>query len=57
MEAVFPGDGGADHQAVLGALLATGADRTRADKEGKTSVQHANARGYASAAARLMRLN
>lgn len=54
MEAVVLGDGGAEHQAVLDALLSAGADRTLADRDGVTPLQHANHRGYAAMAARLM---
>ena len=57
MEAVFLGDGGANHQAVLDALLAAGADRTLASEEGRTPVQHANESRFVSMTARLTRLN
>lgn len=53
MEAVVLGDGGEDHQAVLDALLAAGADRTLADRNGVTPLEHAEQRGYAEMAARL----
>lgn len=46
MEAVVLGDGGPDHQAVLDALLSAGADRSLADRDGVTPLQHAEARGY-----------
>ncbi len=53
MEAVVLGDGGPDHLAVLDALLAAGADRTLADRDGITPLQHAERRGYDAMAARL----
>ena len=53
MEAVVLGDGGQDHQAVLDALLDAGADRTLADREGVTPLQHAERRGFAEMAERL----
>lgn len=53
MEAVILGDGGPNHQAVLDALLAAGADRNLADREGTTPLQQAESRGYAEMAARL----
>ncbi|WP_112320292.1 ankyrin repeat domain-containing protein [Oceanibium sediminis] len=55
MEAVVLGDGGPDYQAVLDALLSAGADRTLADRDGVTPLQHAEARGFAEMAARLKR--
>ena len=53
MESVVLGDGGPDHQAVLNALLDAGADRTLADRDGITPLQHAKARGYAEMVERL----
>ncbi len=53
MEAVVLGDGGRDHQAVLDALLDAGADRTLADRDGVTPLQHAENRGFAEMARRL----
>ncbi|NND21910.1 MAG: ankyrin repeat domain-containing protein [Silicimonas sp.] len=53
IEAVVLGDGGPDHQAVLDALLDAGADRTLADRDGVTPLQHAEARGFTAMAARL----
>jgi len=53
MEAVVLGDGGPDHQAVLDALLSAGADRTLADRNGVTPLQHAEDRGFTDMAARL----
>jgi ankyrin repeat protein len=55
MEAVVLGDGGADHQAVLDALLSAGADRSLADRDGVTPLQHAEARGFNEMAQRLRR--
>lgn len=55
MEAVVLGDGGENHQAVLDALLAAGADRTLADRDGVTPLEHAERRGFAEMVARLRR--
>lgn len=46
MEAVVLGDGGLRHVETARALLAAGADRKIADKQGITPLQHAKARGY-----------
>ena len=46
MEAVILGDGGPDHVETVRALVDAGADRTLADRDGVTSLQHAEARGY-----------
>ncbi|MGI9355721.1 MAG: ankyrin repeat domain-containing protein [Rhizobiaceae bacterium] len=46
MEAVVLGDGGTNHQAVVSSLIEAGADRTISDRDGKTPLQHAQARGY-----------
>ncbi len=53
IEAVVLGDGGPDHQAVLDALLAAGANRELADRNGVTPLQHAEQRGYAAMVERL----
>ncbi len=53
MEAVVLGDGGADHLAVLDALLRSGADRSLADRQGSTPLDHAVRLGYADMADRL----
>lgn len=53
MESVVLGDGGPDHLAVLDALLDAGADRTLADRDGITPLEHARARGYAEMVERL----
>ncbi|SDE66914.1 ankyrin repeat domain-containing protein [Ruegeria marina] len=53
MEAVVLGDGGADHQAVLDALLSAGADRSIADRDGVTPLRHAEARGFTEMVQRL----
>ncbi|MDW4497128.1 ankyrin repeat domain-containing protein [Sulfitobacter sp. D35] len=55
MEAVVLGDGGPDHLAVLDALLAAGADRTLADRDGVTPLEHAQRRGYDAMVRRLER--
>lgn len=55
MEAVVLGDGGPDHQAVLDALLSAGADRSLADRNGVTPLQHAETRGFAEMVERLRR--
>mgnify|MGYP002622225790 CR=1 FL=1 len=57
MEAVVLGDGGPDHQAVLDALLTAGADRSLADRDGVTPLEHAEARGFAEMAERLRQQN
>jgi ankyrin repeat protein len=46
LEAVILGDGGAAHQDVVRILLAAGADRSIADGDGVTALEHARARGY-----------
>jgi uncharacterized protein len=46
IEAVVLGNGGPRHQAVLKALLDAGASRALADREGRTPLQLARARGY-----------
>ena len=48
LEAVILGDGGRDHQEIVRILLAAGADRGIADKEGVTALDHARAKGYAA---------
>lgn len=53
IEAVVLGDGGPDHQAVLDALLSAGADRSLADRDGVTPLEHAEARGFTEMAERL----
>ena len=50
MEAVVLGDGGPDHIATVRALVDAGADRSIADRNGVTPLQHAQARGYAEIA-------
>jgi hypothetical protein len=47
IEAVVLGDGGPRHQATLRALLDAGASTTLTDREGRTPLQLARARGYA----------
>ena len=46
IEAVVLGDGGTRHQATLRALLDAGASTQLADREGRTPLQLARARGY-----------
>ncbi|WP_170575704.1 ankyrin repeat domain-containing protein [Ruegeria atlantica] len=53
IEAVVLGDGGPDHLAVLDALLAAGADRSLADRNGTTPLEHAELRGLTEMAERL----
>ncbi len=45
LEAVILGDGGPDHVEVVRALLDAGADRSIADRDGVTALQHAQRRG------------
>lgn len=51
IEAVILGDGGTDHVETVRALVKAGADRTIADRDGLTPLQHAEARGYKEIAA------
>lgn len=46
IEAVILGDGGPDHIATVRALVEAGADRTIADRQGRTPLDHARSRGY-----------
>ncbi len=46
LEAVILGDGGVRYQRITTALLAAGADKTIADRTGKTPLDIARARGY-----------
>jgi uncharacterized protein len=46
LEAVILGDGGERHQEVVRILLSNGADRTIADRDGVTALQHARDRGF-----------
>jgi uncharacterized protein len=46
IEAIVLGNGGPRHQATLRALLAAGASTKLADREGRTPLQLARARGY-----------
>ena len=50
LEAVILGDGGSRHQQIVRILLDAGADRSIADKDGVTALQHARAKGYAAIA-------
>jgi ankyrin repeat protein len=53
LEAVILGDGGPRHQATVTALLDGGADRSIADRDGVTPLQHAERRGQDAVAALL----
>lgn len=53
IEAVILGDGGKRHVETVRALLAAGADRNLADRQGVTPLQHARSRGYAAMVALL----
>lgn len=57
MESVVLGDGGPNHLAVLDALLSAGADRTLADSDGVTPLQHAQSRGFTGMVERLRQPN
>ena len=46
LEAVILGDGGERHQEVVRILLSNGADRTIADRDGVSALQHARDRGF-----------
>ena len=46
IEAVVLGDGGPRHQACVAALVAAGANRSLADRDGRTPLDLARARGY-----------
>lgn len=48
IEAIVLGDGGAQHQRTLQVLLAAGANTQITDREGRTPLQIAQQRGYAS---------
>jgi len=46
LEAVILGDGGPDHVEIVRMLVAAGADRSIADRDGVTALEHARERGY-----------
>lgn len=46
LEAVILGDGGPAHQETVRILVAAGADRSIADRDGLTPLDHARARGF-----------
>jgi uncharacterized protein len=48
MESVVLGDGGKRHTETLRLLLEAGADRSIADRQSRTPLDHARARGYAN---------
>lgn len=54
LEAVILGDGGRDHQKIVGLLLDAGASPGIADKDGVTPLRHAERHGY-DAIARMLR--
>ena len=51
LEAVILGDGGPRHQEIVRILLAAGATRAIADKDGVTPLQHAQRKGHRELAA------
>ena len=53
MEAVILGDGGAPHREIVRLLLDAGADRSIADKDGVTPLEHARRLGFAEMVALL----
>ena len=53
LEAVILGGGGHDHQAIVRLLLAAGADRSIADRDGVTPLEHARTRGHTAVASLL----
>lgn len=55
LEAVILGDGGPRHQEVVRILLEAGADRTIADRTGRTALDHAEAEGHREIAELLRR--
>ncbi len=55
IESIVLGDGGARHLATLEALLDAGANPLLTDREGRTPLQLARARGYAAMVSRLER--
>ncbi|MEO8279054.1 MAG: ankyrin repeat domain-containing protein [Ideonella sp.] len=54
IEAIVLGDGGASHQRCVQALVDAGADMQLTDREGRTPLQLAQGRGYASIARALL---
>lgn len=55
LEAVILGDGGPTHTEIVRELLAHGADRRIADRDGVTPLQHARQRGYVEMVAQLLK--
>lgn len=54
IESIVLGDGGPRHQRTLAALIAAGADLQLADRQGRTPLALARARGYATMAQQLL---
>ncbi len=50
LEAVILGDGGKNHQEIVRILLKAGADKSIADKDGVTALEHARSRGQTEVA-------
>ena len=46
LEAIILGDGGPIHQAIVGLLVAAGADLNLGDRDGVTPLRHASQKGY-----------
>jgi ankyrin repeat protein len=53
IEAVILGDGGPVYQEIVGILVDAGADRTIADRDGVTPLQHARRMGFSEIAERI----
>lgn len=53
LEAVILGDGGPRHQEIVRILLAAGADRSLADRDGVTALDHARRKGHTALVALL----
>lgn len=55
LEATILGDGGVAHQQIVDALLTAGADPTIQDREGRSPLDHAIARGHTALVKRLQK--